>query len=109
MPRLYIQVKTSNILNNILSNKSAIFKIIGWASYLACSWTWCIGMFLPVILMRDYGSLSFLLFLIPNIFGASMFAFVLSKLEMSLLITERHKTACVVFSLVTILFHIFFI
>lgn len=26
-----------------------------WALFLASSWTWCIGMFLPVLLMRDAG------------------------------------------------------
>ena len=23
--------------------------LLGWSNYLACSWTWCIGMFLPVL------------------------------------------------------------
>ena len=28
---------------------------LSWAVYLGVSWTWCIGMFLPVLIMRDYG------------------------------------------------------
>ena len=28
---------------------------LGWAVFLATSWTWCIGMYLPVLLVRDFG------------------------------------------------------
>ena len=28
---------------------------LGLAIYLGISWTWCIGMFLPVLLGADYG------------------------------------------------------
>ena len=41
----------------------------GWGLFCACSWTWCIGMFLPVILIRDLGGAGFLAFAIPNLFG----------------------------------------
>ena len=33
--------------------RSTFLNTIGWGAYLACSWTWCIGMFLPVLLIRD--------------------------------------------------------
>ena len=37
------------------SERASFFSVIGCAIFLACSWTWCIGMWLPVLLWRDYG------------------------------------------------------
>ena len=42
---------------------------IGWAAFLASSWTWCIGMFLPVLMIRDYGGWGWAVFALPNILG----------------------------------------
>jgi hypothetical protein len=44
---------------------------LGWANYLGMSWTWCIGMFLPVLLVRDYGIGAWWIFAIPNVVGAA--------------------------------------
>ena len=77
--------------------------------YLACSWTWCIGMFLPALLIRDYGAWGWAVFVIPNILGASGMAYILRKQDISKEIAEKHKTACIAFSVVTILFQIYFI
>ena len=99
-------------MNKSLSKKSdfyQIFKILGWAFYLACSWTWCIGMFLPVILIRDYGTFGWLLFAIPNILGATAIGYILAKPNSSKEIIEKHKIACTIFSMVTILFQIYFL
>lgn len=85
------------------------FRILGWAFYLASSWTWCIGMFLPVLLIRDYGVCGWVVFAVPNILGATAMAYILAKPEMSKEIVEKHKIACNVFSIVTILFQVFFI
>ena len=40
---------------------------LGWAAYLGMSWTWCIGMFLPVLLIRDYGIWGFVVFAVPTL------------------------------------------
>ena len=95
--------------NSFISKKSDLFKIFGWTFYLACSWTWCIGMFLPVILIRDYGPWGWVVFSVPNIVGACAMSYTLKKSDTSKEITEKHKIACTVFSAVTILFQIYFI
>ena len=82
---------------------------MGWAFYLACSWTWCIGMFLPVLLIRDYGVWGWAIFTLPNVIGASAMAYILKKSTTSAEITEKHKIACIVFSIVTMMFQIYFI
>ena len=79
-----------------------------WAVYLGVSWTWCIGMFLPVLLLRDFGLTGFWVFAIPNVIGAAAMGFVLRRAEQSREFVEKHRAACVAFSVITILFHIFF-
>jgi len=76
-----------------------------WAIYLAASWTWCIGMFLPAILDRDFGPLSFLAFAIPNVLGAAAMGWVLARPGKSEALVARHRPAMRAFSLVTIAFH----
>src|ERR1051325_4731620 len=51
----------------------------GWAIYLGMSWTWCIGMFLPVLLVRDYGVWASVVFAVPNVLGAAAMGWVLSR------------------------------
>ncbi|MFN7020352.1 MAG: hypothetical protein ACK4WH_03365 [Phycisphaerales bacterium] len=82
-------------------------RTLGWAAYLACSWTWCIGMFLPVLLVRDYGAWAFVAFAVPNVLGAAAMGWVLSP-GSSLRVVQTHRLACAAFSLVTIAFQLFF-
>ena len=84
-------------------------SVLTWAAYLACSWTWCIGMWLPVILMRDFGPWSFLLFAIPNIAGAAAMGVVLRRPGASEKFVASHRSACHAFSFVTIAFQTFFL
>lgn len=79
-----------------------------WAFFLGSSWTWCIGMFLPGLLMRDFGPGAFLVFALPNIIGAAAMGFVLRSRGSSESFIARHQLAAVVFSLATIAFHLFF-
>jgi hypothetical protein len=72
------------------------------------SWTWCIGMFLPVILLRSVGIGGLLAMAIPNILGAAAMGFVMRDPERSREWVKNHEPACINFSLVTIVFHIFF-
>src|SRR5688572_7339896 len=80
---------------------------LGWANYLGMSWTWCIGMFLPVLLVRQFGIAAFWVFAVPNVVGAAAMGFVLRD-GASQRLVERHRGACAAFSVVTIAFHIFF-
>lgn len=82
--------------------------VLGWAMYLAVSWTWCIGMFLPILLLRDFGVPGYLAFAIPNVIGAAAMGWVLLSPEASRRFVEKHRLACVVFSFVTVLFHLAF-
>ncbi len=42
-----------------------------WRFYVATSWTWVIGMMLPVLLIRDFGPMGWLVFAVPNVIGAA--------------------------------------
>lgn len=82
---------------------------LGWAAFLACSWTWCIGMFLPVLLVRDFGFAGWVVFTIPNVIGAAAMGWVLQRPGAAAELSRRHWTAATAFSIVTILFHAFFV
>lgn len=79
-----------------------------WAMYLACSWTWCIGMFLPAILLRDLGLWSFVVFAVPNIVGAAALAWVMPTPESSRVLLREHKVAVWLFSSLTVAFQVYF-
>jgi hypothetical protein len=80
-----------------------------WAFFLACSWTWCVGMFLPVLLVRNWGVWAWVVFAIPNVVGAAAMGFVIRSRETSQRILDEHRLAIAVFSLITIAFHIYFV
>ena len=82
---------------------------IGWAAFLACSWTWCIGMFLPVLFLRDYGWWGWVFFAVPNVVGAAAMGWMLRDPDASRAMQHAHARACAAFSLVTLAFHAFFI
>src|SRR5689334_21685327 len=90
------------------ASDSARVPWLGWAAYLGASWTWCIGMFLPVLLVRDYGFWGWIVFAVPNVIGAAAMGWVMNSRERSRGVIESHRLACVAFSLVTIVFHVFF-
>ena len=80
-----------------------------WGAYLACSWTWCIGMFLPALLLRDHGWLGFAIFAVPNCVGAAAMGWVMRTPESSRRFVERHANAVRWFAIVTIGYHIYWI
>lgn len=86
----------------------ARWSILTTATYLACSWTWCIGMFLPVILMRDYGPWSFAAFAVPNVLGAALMGVVLMQPGASRSLVLRHGGTIRWFSFITLAFQWFF-
>lgn len=78
-----------------------------WAAYLACSWTWCIGMFLPALLIRDAGWMGYAVFFVPNVVGAGLMGFVLRSPEAAATLARNHAFMARVFSAITLAFHIF--
>jgi hypothetical protein len=89
------------------ANRSGTLTVLGWAAFLAASWTWVIGMFLPVLLVRDYGVWGFVAFALPNIVGAAAMGWVIRSPAESAAMVATHRAACRAFSLVTIAFHAF--
>ena len=81
---------------------------LGWAVYLGMSWTWCIGMFLPVLLVREYEVWGWVVFAIPNVVGAAVMGWVLTR-QQSAKLVERHREAVEAFSIVTVAFQMFFL
>src|ERR1700683_4886784 len=85
------------------------FSTLSWAIFLGMSWTWCIGMFLPVLLVRDYGVWAFVVFAVPNVIGAAAMAWVLPDADASRRWVEKPSGAVRWFSTVTVFFHLFFV
>lgn len=86
-----------------------LLKTMGWGVFCACSWTWCIGMYLPVIMFNRYGWAGFLAFAVPNVLGCAGMGYVLGSRASSERIVGSHRLALGGFSLVTIAFHAFFL
>jgi hypothetical protein len=83
--------------------------VLAWALFLAASWTWCIGMYLPVLLVRDLGWGAWLVFALSNVIGAAAMAWMLPDAQSSRRLCDRHAAACRWFSVVTVAFHVFFL
>jgi len=66
-------------------------------------------MFLPVLLVRDYGPWAWVIFAIPNCIGAAAVGWTMRSPEQSRRFVVEHAFACRLFSLVTIAFHLFFL
>jgi len=94
-------------LSSMSSNRSV--SPLAWGAFLAASWTWVIGMFLPVLLVKDFGGWAWVIFAVPNCIGAAAMGWTMRSREQSRQFVIDHAVACRVFSLVTIAFHIFFV
>lgn len=81
------------------------FGILWRALFLASSWTWCIGMWFPVYMCKDWGWPGWAAFLAPNAIGAALVGFVHSA-ESSPRFVAANISAMRAFSVVTILFHV---
>jgi len=79
-----------------------------YAFYLASSWLWCIGAFLPVLLLRDYGWASLVVFTLANVVGAAAFGWVMNKKRQQAFLVN-HRPLLKLFSQVTIAFQLFFV
>lgn len=81
----------------------------GWGAFLACSWTWVIGMWLPVLLVEDFGWPGWLVFVVPNVLGAMTMGLWLRGPGLSEAMLTAHHGAARWFSIVTLLFHVSFL
>jgi hypothetical protein len=109
-PRSITVTQVLDYASNPIPKKPAILaNPLMWAVFLGMSWTWCIGMYLPVILIRDYGTLGWLVFALPNVIGAALMGWILQRKSQSEELVARHEPACIWFSVVTIAFQLFFI
>lgn len=79
------------------------------AVFLACSWCWCLGMFFPVFLCRDFGWPGWIAFVVPNMIGAAGMGLVLARPGASEALVRDQGFACRAFSGITILFHVSFL
>ncbi len=74
---------------------------------LATSWTWCIGMFAPVLIGSLFGWPGVLAFAIPNVLGCALFGYLRSA-ERSRAETRDHALAMAIFSGATVAYQVFF-
>ena len=84
------------------------WQVVGWALFLGMSWTWCIGMFMPVLMVREWGFWGWVVFTAPNVVGAAAMGWVLRDAAASRRLVGDHLTACSAFSAVTIIFQLSF-
>ena len=84
-------------------------RVLTEGMYLATSWTWCIGMFLPVILLRDFGWWAWVAFALPNVIGAAAMGAALKREGASQAMVAAHAPMMRVFSIVTLAFQAFFL
>src|SRR5687768_16066298 len=66
-------------------------------------------MFLPVLLVREYGVWAWVIFAVPNCVGAAAMGWTIRSPRHSRNLVAAHATACRAFSVVTIAFHAFFV
>jgi hypothetical protein len=78
-----------------------------WGVYCTSSWTWCIGMYLPFVLLRLWGWPGFWAFFVPNVIGCAMFGFLLDR-ERSHRLVRRLAGPMALFSAVTVAYQCYF-
>ncbi len=75
------------------------------AFYVSNSWLWCIGLFLPVLLVRDFGWPGWAAFAAPNLVGATAVGFAFARPGSAVRWTRENLVAARAFSIWTVLFH----
>ncbi|MEM9419717.1 MAG: hypothetical protein AAGA25_11810 [Planctomycetota bacterium] len=87
--------------------RSGLGPALLWACFLGCSWTWVIGMFLPIMLVRDFGLWGWIVFATPNVIGAAAMGTVLKSPRVSWELTQKHAWALRWFAGVTIAYQVY--
>jgi hypothetical protein len=88
---------------------TAILRTIGWGLFCTSSWTWCIGMWLPVIVIYRWGWPGFWAFAISNIIGCTLMGYVVGSRSRSEQLVKDHRGAMRWFSIFTIAFQLFWV
>lgn len=88
---------------------TSVWATLGWACYLGSAWTWVIGMFLPVLLVRDFGDAGWWAFAVPNVIGAAAVGFVWKNAAANRSLEQHHGRAMLTFSMATLALHGFVI
>lgn len=83
------------------ANKSSLLG----AFFLASSWTWVVGMWLPVILVGHFGWPGWVAFAVPNVAGAMSVGLLYRSRASSEAFVERHRGTMRWFSRVTLALH----
>lgn len=81
---------------------------LGWGLFCASSWTWCIGTFLPFLMLRLHGWPGFWLFLVPNVLGCTLFGWWFTP-QSSRAFCARHQKLMAAFSAVTAAYQVAFL
>jgi len=74
---------------------------------LATSWTWCIGMFAPIVIGSLMGWPGIVAFAVPNVLGCALFGYLRSA-DDSRRETREHASAMAFFSAATVAYQVFF-
>lgn len=82
---------------------------VGWPMFMASSWTWGIGMYLPVLLHDLYGWGGVAAFAVPNLIGIAFLGHIMRRRERSSAMIAGHRFAMSCFSLITVWFHVYFL
>ena len=83
-------------------------SVVGWGLYCASSWTWSIGIFLPILMLTLWGWNGYWVFAIPNVLGCAAFGYVLNR-RRSRAMVNAHAPAMRWFSFATVVYQVFFI
>jgi hypothetical protein len=90
-------------------NPNRLLSTAGWGLYCASSWTWCIGLYLPVILLRELGWPGLLAFAVPNVLGAAAFGYVIRSAARGDALVALHRPAVRWFSITVVAYHAYFV
>jgi hypothetical protein len=66
-------------------------------------------MFLPALMIDRFGWPGFAVFAVPNVLGCAAFGYVVSTRQRSEMMVQQHGRAMVVFSLIAVAYHLFFL
>ncbi len=66
-------------------------------------------MFLPIVLLRDFGIWGFIAFAVPNVIGAASVGWVIRTQNSAKNLLQKHALAIGLFSAVTIAFHVYWL
>lgn len=91
-----------------MASLRSLASTAGWGLFCSSSWTWCIGMYLPVILLRHWGWPGFWVFATFNVLGCAGFGYLCSR-ERSERLCAEHAGAMALFSAVTVAYQVFFV